>query len=199
MKTIRKRQGFLEGFQKSDRTISIGIIGAVSVCGTTTMVVAIANYLAGITRKKVAVYEHNSKRTFLRMSEWFGKGEIVKYNGCVYYPKGSIQLSALYNEGYDIVIIDFGTEKTSINEFTRCTYRMVMGALEPWNIKMYDEFCVMVEEISGSDTWLWIINGDEKTVKKHKKKTGMHIYKRPFIDNPFIIDSGLVGFFEALF
>lgn len=199
MKKIRKKQGCLEGFQKQDRTISVGIIGAVSGCGVTTMAVAMANYLAGITRKKVAIYEHNSKRTFIRMCEYFGKSDKVNYHGVNYYPKGSIQLSNLYNEEFDIVVVDFGTEKTSISEFMRCTYRVVMGSLEPWNYSMYNDFGNMVEEVSGSDTWLWIVNGDSKTIKKHKKNTGMHIVKRPFIDNPFIIDNSLVGFFEALF
>lgn len=199
MKNIRKKQGYLEGFQKSDRTISVGIIGAVSGCGVTTMAVAMANYISGITKKKVAVYEYNSKRTFLHMCEYFGESRMVKYHGCTYYIKGSIQLSSLYNEGYDIVIVDFGTEKTSINEFMRCTYRVVMGSVEPWNYGMYHNFLNMVEEVSGSDTWLWILNGDIRTVRKHMKNTRLHIIKRPFIDNPFIIDNSLVGFFEALF
>lgn len=199
MKLIRKRRGFLDGFQKQDRTISVGIIGAIPGCGVTTMAVAMANYLAGITKKRVAVYEHNSKRTFNRMKEYFGESDIIHYHRCTYYPKGSIQLSTLYNEGFNIVIVDFGTEKVNISELMRCTYRVAMGSLEPWNYHMYNEFINMVEEVRGSDTWFWIVNGDNKAVKKHKKSKGIHMVKRPFIDNPFIIDNSLVGFFEALF
>ena len=199
MKRIRKRQGFLENFQNKNRTISIGIIGAVSGCGVTTMSVAIANYLAGITRKKVAIYEYNSKRTFMRMNEYLGEDEIISENGCTYFPKGNISLASLYNEDFPIVVVDFGTEKTSINEFARCSYKVVMNSLEPWNMKTYIDFRNMLDEVSGSDTWLWIVNGDEKSVKGQRKNTRMHIVKRPCIDNPFIINASLFEFFEALF
>lgn len=199
MKKIRKKQGCLEGFQKQNRTISVGVIGAVPGCGTTTMAVAMANYLAGMTKKKVAVYEQNSKRTFSKMCEYFGDGATMIRHGCTYYSKGSVSLSSLYNEGDNIVVVDYGTEKTNINEFMRCAYRVVMGSLEPWNIEMYEGFCKMIDEIRGSDTWIWIVNGDKKTIKKHNKNMGVNILKRPFIDNPFIINNDLVEFFEALF
>jgi hypothetical protein len=199
VKKIRKKQGYLEGFQKQNRTISIGIIGAVPGCGTTTMAIAMGNYLAGITRNKVAVYEHNSKRTFMNMCEYFGESNTVKHHKCTYYSKDSIRLSNLYNEGYDIVIIDFGAERANIGEFIRCTYKVVVASLEPWNYLRIVDFNNMAMEVSGSDTWLMILNGDKSAVKKHRKKTSMHILKRPFIDNPFIIDNSLVEFFEALF
>ena len=199
MKKIRKKQGYLEGFQKLNRTITIGVIGAVSGSGVTSMVVAMANYLTGITRKKVAVYEHNSKRTFEQMCEYYGSANIIKHHGCIYYSRGSTQLSNLYNEGYDIVVVDFGSEKSNIGEFMRCTYKVVMGSMEPWKMNMYNEFCNMVNEISGSETWLWIVNGDSKSIRKYKKSTGMHILKRPFFDNCFVVDNGMVEFFETLF
>lgn len=199
MKKIRKKRGCLKDFQNKDRTISIGIIGAVSGCGVTTMSVAMANYLSGISREKVAVYEYGSKRTFMKMNDCLGDDLIVAHNGCTYYPKGTISLSNLYNEDYSIVVVDFGAEKINIGEFSRCTYKVVMGSLEPWNLSAYVEFCNMANEVGGSDTWLWIINSDKKTINRHKKDMGMHMIKRPSIDNPFIIDIGLIEFFEALF
>ena len=199
MKIIRKKRGCLENFQNKNRTISIGIIGANPGCGVTTMSVAIANYLAGIARNKVAVYEHNGKRAFMRMNEYLGDNIIMKQNGCTYFPKGSISFSSLYNDEFPIIVVDFGTEKTSINEFSRCTYKIVMGTLEPWNIEAYNKFIDIVDEVSGSNTWHWIINGDKKSINRHKKNTCMHTAKRPYIDNPFIIDTSLVEFFETLF
>ena len=199
MKKIRKKRGYLRDFQNKDRTITIGIIGAVPGCGVTTMSVAMANYLSGINRKRIAIYEYGSKRTFVRMNEYLGEDLVIKYNGCTYYPKGTASLSALYNVDYHIVVVDFGAEKIGLGEFARCTYKVVMGSLEPWNINMYTEFSNMAQEVGGSDTWLWIVNGDKKTVNRHKKDTGLHMIKRPFIDNPFIIDIGLIEFFEALF
>ena len=199
MKKIRKKQGYLEGFQKQNRTISIGVIGAVSGSGVTTMAIAMANYLAGILRKKVAVYEHNSKRAFAQMCEYYGTIDIMKHQGCIYYSKSSTQLSNLYNDGFDIVIIDFGSEKANISEFMRCTYRVVMSSMEPWKMNMCNEFYNIVSEVNGSETWLWIINGDSKTLRKYMKSTGMHILKRPFIDNCFVVDNSMVEFLEALF
>lgn len=199
MKIIRKKRGYLENFQSKNKTISIGLIGANPGCGVTTMTVAIANYFAGITRSKVAVYEYNSKRTFMKMNEQIGNDLIVEKNGCTYFPKGSIPFSSIYNDKFSIIVVDFGTEKTSINEFARCTYKLVMGSLEPWNVEKCDEFIDIVHEVNGASSWLWIVNGDKKSISKHKKNTCMHIAKRPCIDNPFIIDTRLVEFFEALF
>ena len=108
MKKIRKRQGCLENFQGKNKNISIGIIGAVPGCGVTTMSVAIANYLAGITRKKVAVYEYNGKRTFMKMNEYLDNELIVCKDRCTYFPKGSVSLALLYNEDFPIVVVDFG-------------------------------------------------------------------------------------------
>ena len=196
---IRKKRGCLEKFQNQNNTIIIGIIGALPSCGVTTMSVAVANYLAGITRKKVAVYEYNGKGTLMKMNESFGDEKVVSKNGCTYFPKGTTSLASLYNSEFPIIVVDFGTDKRSINEFVRCTHKVVVGSLEPWNQKAYNEFKSMIDEVGGSNTWLWIINGDEKNVNRHKKDTCMHIVKRPCIDNPFIIDTRLVEFFEALF
>lgn len=199
MKKIRKKLGFLKDLQNKDRTISIGIIGAVPGSGATTMSVAMANYLSGITGKKIAVYEHNGNRTFMKMTDYLNEKDIIEHNGCVYYPKGTTSLASIYNKEYDVVIVDFGSEKLAISEFARCTYRIVMGSLEPWNYYMYEQFYHMAEEIGGSDTWLWILNGDEKNIKRCRKNTKDHIKKRPFIDNPFLIDKSLIEFFEVLF
>ena len=199
VKKIRKRQGCLENFQGKNKNISIGIIGAVPGCGVTTMSVAIANYLAGITRKKVAVYEYNGKRTFMKMNEYLDNELIVCKDRCTYFPKGSVSLALLYNEDFPIVVVDFGTEKMSINEFARCTYKIVVGSLEPWNMNAYNDFINLLDEVNGSDSWLWIINGDKKSIKKQSKHTSLHIVKRPYIDNPFIINGALVEFFDALF
>ena len=199
MKKIRKKPDFLKDLQNKDRTVSMGIIGAVPGSGVTTMSVALANYLSGITRKKIAVYEHNGNRTFMKMTDNLNKKDIVEHNGCVYYPKGTISLASIYNKGYDVVVVDFGSEKQAISEFARCTYRIVLGSLEPWNYNMYGQFCRMSEEIGGSDTWLWILNGDEKTIKRYKKNSKELIKKRPFIDNPFLIGTSLIEFFEVLF
>lgn len=174
-------------------------MGTVKGCGVTTMAVAIANYLSGIIRKDVSVYEHNCNRTFVKMNEYFNGVEVAKYKGCTYYSKGAVKLSALYNEENNIVVIDFGTDKLNINEFNRCDYRIVMGSLEPWNLKVYSDFDNISKDFGGSNKWLMIFNGDIKTIKRFQKEIGMHIKKRPFIDNPFIIDIDLVEFFETLF
>lgn len=199
MKKIRKKPDFLRDLQNKDRTVSIGIIGAIPGSGATTMSVAIANYLSGITRKKIAVYEYNGNRTFMKMTNYLKEKDIIESNGCVYYPKGTISLGSLYNKEYDIVVVDFGSERQAISEFARCTYRIVLGSLEPWNYNMYEQFNNMSKEIGGSDTWLWILNGDEKTIKRYRKSTKDFIKKRPFIDNPFLIGTSLIEFFEVLF
>lgn len=198
MKKIRKKSGYLKELQQNNKTITIGIIGTVKGSGVTNMAVAIANYLSGITRKSVSVYEYNGSRTFAKMNEYFGSQDIAKHNGCVYYPKGSVKLSSLYGDKFDFVIIDFGTERLNLNEFNKCNYKIVMGSLEPWNLKLYSEPENIINVAGENKNWNMVFNGDRKNLKRFQKELGIHIIKRPFIDNPFIIDISLVEFFEDL-
>ncbi|MEE1516871.1 MAG: hypothetical protein UF228_04665 [Lachnospiraceae bacterium] len=198
MKKIRKKSGCLKELRQKNKTISIGIIGTVKGCGVTNMVVAIANYLSGITGKDVGVYEYNGSRTFAKMNEYLDDVNIAKHNGCTFYPKGSVKLSSLYDNKFDFVIIDFGAERLNLNEFNRCNYKIVMGSLEPWNLNLYSESDNIINVARDNKDWSMVFNGDRKTLKKFQKEMGMNIIKRPFIDNPFIIDLSLVEFFEDL-
>lgn len=198
VKKIRKKAGYLKEFRKNHETISIGIIGTVKGCGVTNMVVAIANYLSGITGKEVSVYENNGSRTFSKMNDYFEGINIAKRNGCTFYSKGSVKLSSLYGEELDFVIIDFGAERLNLGEFNKCNYKIVMGSLEPWNLKLYGEPDNIINIAGENKNWSMVFHGDDKSLKRLKKELKIHIIKRPFIDNPFIIDSSLVEFFENL-
>ena len=162
------------------------------------MVVAIANYLSGITGKEVSVYENNGSRTFAKMNDYFEGINIVKRNGCTFYSKGSVKLSSLYGEELDFVIIDFGAERLNLGEFNKCNYKIVMGSLEPWNLKLYGEPDNIINIAGENKNWSMVFHGYDKSLKRLKKELKIHIIKRQFRDHPFIIDSSLVEFFENL-
>ena len=68
-------------------------------------------------------------------------------------------------------------------------YKLVFDWGEPDNI---------INIAGENKNWSMVFHGDDKSLKRLKKELKIHIIKRPFIDNPFIIDSSLVEFFENL-
>lgn len=170
------------------------------------MVVAMANYMSAFLKKKTAVLECNDTRDFLKMREALGMtgnryqdqdGYCFKKTD--FYPRGSGDLGGLSGSGYDVIIADFGKDISGIDEFARCHHKIVMGSLEPWHQERYEAFCRKMQEYRESDTWLHILHGDNGNVNVSRKRSGIYTMKRPVIDNPFIIGSGLIEFFHTLF
>lgn len=196
----------MEELRRKQKTIVIGIIGIHNGAGVTTMAVAMANYMSAFLKKKTAVVECNDTKDFLKMRDALGikdngyheqDGYSFKKND--FYPKGTSDIMSLSGNGYDVIIVDFGKEISGINEFARCHHKIVMGSLEPWHQESYDTFCGKMQEYGGSDTWLHILHGDSGSVNISGKRSGIYTMKRPVIDNPFIIGSGLIEFFQTLF
>lgn len=170
------------------------------------MAVAMAGYMSAFLKKKTAVLECNDTRDFLKMRDALGitenryqERDVYSFKKNDFYPKGTSDIMSLSGNGYDVIIVDFGKEVSCIDEFARCHHRIVMDSLEPWHQERYEAFCNKMQEWSGSDTWLHILHGDSGSVNVSGKRSGIYTMKRPVIDNPFIIGSGLIEFFQTLF
>ena len=64
---------------------------------------------------------------------------IFNIHGVDYYPDVTPdELPGLYNQGYQILLFDFGNfGECCIHEFLRCDRKLVIGSLAPWNIRQY--------------------------------------------------------------
>ena len=76
-----------------------------------------------------------------------GNRTVFDIHGVDYYPDITPdELPELYNQGYHILLLDFGSfNECCINEFLRCDRKLVIGSLAPWNIRQYRE---LLESIS---------------------------------------------------
>ena len=198
MQSIRKKQGYLKELQERHRATTIGILGIQSGAGVTTMSISLAGYLSGFLKKRVAVLECGKGNAFGNM-EHTERKSYFSVKGIDYYARDTISLSALEYTDYDIVVVDFGSSLSHIGDYLRCTHKIVMGTLEPWNMDRYEEFCQHIGEYAGSDLWLHILHGDERQLHHVMKTHRLSVVKRPFIDNVHRIDRNLLSFFQALF
>ena len=196
----------MEDLRKGQETIVIGIMGVHSGTGVTTMSVAMANYISAFQKKRVAIYEYNEKNHFSVMCEQLLGSAIISedegvfsYKKIDYYCKNSTDNVRLQQEGYDAVIVDFGSRISSIGEFLRCRHRIIMGSLEPWHYPIYKRFCYDMSDFAGSDLCLHILHGDIADITVVSKSLKICGVKRPEIDNPFIVNTDLIKFFQILF
>lgn len=205
MSYIRKGHGYLERLQRKHNSVVVGIWGVHSGAGVTTMTVALANYIAGFLGKRVAVFECGNKFEFAKIYESINgqKEQKIKgsfsYENVTYYMNGSTNIQKLLGEEFDMIIVDFGTGVSVPNEFMRCHHKIVISSMEPWYCGRYQEFCERLSEIQGSDIWLHIIGSDTKDIKRIKSTYGVVAVERPNINNAYVIDKGLINFFQSLF
>lgn len=205
VKYIGKELGYLERLQKKQDSIVVGIWGVHSGAGVTTMTVALANYLTGFLGKRVAVFECGNKFEFSKIYESIGgqkeqKEEgVFSYENVTYYMKGTTNIQKLLGKEFDMIIVDFGTSALVPSEFMRCKYKIVLSSMQPWFCGRYHEFCEKLENYQGSDVWLHIIGSDVKEVKRIRRKYKVVAVERPNINNAYVIDKGLINFFQSLF
>ncbi len=195
----------MEKLQKRQGAIIVGIWGVHSGAGVTTLAVALANYMQGFLNKKTALYEFNSKNDFAKIYESAygeyskideGKFQFMKVE---YFMKDSTDMWKLCNDIYDVIIVDFGNNWSAINELAKCHHKIILSSLEPWYCKKYEAFCEILPEYQGSDVWLHVIGSDEREIKRIKRAYKVTATKRPYIENPYIIDKNLLHFFSYLF
>ena len=196
----------MEELRKRQETVVIGIIGVHSGAGVTTMSVSMANYISAFLKKRVAIYECNEKNHFAVMGELFLGNKMTKegdgvfsYKKADYYCRNSTDIVRLEQDSYEALIIDFGSRTSSMGEFLRCRHKIVMSSLEPWHYARYEKFCRDMSEYVGSDTCLHILHGDSADIGSTGRRFGVCAVKRPAIDNPFIVNTGLIQFFQTLF
>ncbi len=168
------------------------------------MSISLAAYLSGVFRAKVALVEYNKSNDFSKIAKsYYGdiqKGEEFSLYKVDYYSYvNSEKISGILNKNYDYVIIDFGSDyQGCINEFMRCNQKIVMGSFFMWRYGEYLELCEYIESIEGSKNWLHILNGDIKYINAIEKRKKIKALKRINIDDPYVIGSAEIEYFDKI-
>ena len=198
MKTIRKKQGYLKELQDKKKIVTVGIVGVQSGVGVTTLAISLAGYLAAFLKNKTAVVECGQKSDLAMIQSPYVEGHFL-LKGIGYYPKATLDMRYVEQLDYDIAVIDYGHGLGKISDFMKCTHKIIIGSLEPWNEDRYHNFCEHLGDYPGSDTWLHIIHGDISKLRHISRAYGVCTLKRPYIENVHIVDKSLIQFFQTLF
>ncbi len=182
----------------------IGIVSGKRGEGVTTMAVSMAAYLSGVFRAKVALVEHNKNNDFSQIARaYYGETrddeEFPLYKVDYYSHASSQKVSEILNRNYEYVVIDFGSDyQGSINEFMRCSKKIVMGSFCMWRYGEYLELCKFIETIEGAESWLHVLNGDSKYINAIERKKKIKAVKRLNIDDPYVVGSTEIEYFDKI-
>lgn len=197
----RKKQHLLADFTES-KTKTIGIMGADSSIGVTTVSVSLATYLAEIHHKKIAVVMYsggqNSDSTYKKIVEYkkinTNYSEDLRKDRVDYYE--NISIVDLYAKEYDYIIIDYGKiSKEKIEDFVKNIYKIVILSLQVWKLENSNKVMSCLERFSDSRTWLYIAQGTKREVKEYRK---VNIVQMPYIENSMKVTNISLEFFENI-
>ena len=166
-----------------------------------------ASYLSGVKRLRTAAVEVGKGFDFEEIEEMYfgergkttsGKGFSL-YDVDYYHVDDISGIGWIYGEGYDCVVVDFGTEyEKYMEELIRCSVKIVLGSVNMWRYQKYLKLCTYLESITGSGRWFHIIGGDGDDVKKHLKRFGLSGAQRINIETPYIIGNKQLEFFQRI-
>lgn len=182
------------------------IIGFASVehgTGTTTISLALSNFLCNKLGKRVAYLELNTTNQILSLSPKKDTS-YFSYIGITMFPCTQVtSLSEILQKDYDYFVLDMGIINTyTACEFSKCDKQFIVGSLCPWKRKRTFE---KIEHLFNttyihreSITVLGDIGKKESTFSffSHKR---LRIYSFPYIKNPFQLEPKIFdAFYEIL-
>lgn len=184
----------------------IGLIGTHHGCGVTHIGLMLAFYLGEELGKRTALLECNNHGDMKHIKEAYAwtKEEDTCFSfhqiTCYYRVKPGC-ISEIFNEGYECIVLDFGSDFTAAKEeFLRCSTKIVIGGRAEWEIPKLAWFAKGSEEIRGSDSWLYFIpQSNEKTAERVSKEIGRKVWPVPYVEEPTLTSHISNRFFGKLF
>lgn len=195
--------------EKNKRLISeekeklIGIGGVGRSVGCTHFAVMLANYYAGIERKKTALLEWNHSGDFERIelmctgkcrsSDHFRVLDVDYYKNA-----GSKELTEVLGNHIDRILIDFGAvDDHRLAELLRCDKQFMIGSFTEWQEQSFRDFVKKNRDIG--DRWSYLaIFGSEETRREFRRRPGIQTIRIPFSADAFSVTRDTVEFFETL-
>lgn len=116
---------------------------------------------------------------------------IFNIHGVDYYPDVTPdELPGLYNQGYQILLFDFGNfGECYIHEFLRCDRKLVIGSLAPWNIRQYRDLLESLSHYTNLGEGFYCLTRTEspKQIRDFSRFYQISVSSIPFIPDPFYI------------
>lgn len=168
----------------------IGIVGTAHRVGASHHVIMAANYLKR-QGHNIAVLECSENSVLDSYKEFFFDEEndrdFFEYKKVVYYPNFRFEdISQIFNQGYDVIIIDFGVFKMDIlNDFLRCMTKVVVTGSQPYELSYSDKVLGLDDSIIQNLNFVFQDASSEikKIIRDNMEKE--NVYFAPYNVDPF--------------
>lgn len=183
-----------------NKRLTIGISGCTAGAGATHLAIALSNLCHSKLHKKTALLELHKRNTLAAIPSetrlpcrcsFIGSRTVFCIHGVDYYPCVTPdELPGLYNQGYHILILDFGNaSECYTNEFLRCDKKLVIGSLAPWNIVQYRDLLESLSHYTNLGEGFYCLTRTEspKQIRNFSRLYHISLNSIPFIPDPFYI------------
>ena len=138
----------------------IGVTGTVKGCGVTHVSMLIANALSRKGGSYVACVDYGNRNSYSQLLDRDCDMDSFCYKGVTYCMcEDTDSLAKILNEGYQHIVIDFGSEsKGTMKELLRSDIKVVIGLGAPWKRGRFEEFISEYEEVINKGTWRFVFN-----------------------------------------
>ncbi|PXV91008.1 hypothetical protein C8E03_10415 [Lachnotalea glycerini] len=176
---------------------TVAILGTEKGNGVTHLAIMLGNYITSKLLKRTAILELNRSRAFLQLQESYGKNikketslNYFEISQVSYYYNVQIEmLGKIYNEEYEYIILDMGTNNVSnIDEFLKCDIKIMLGNLKPWKNKVYFQYIEDQIALGYAEKIKFVVqSGTFVDICEVKKAYGIDMSSAPFEPDPFLI------------
>jgi len=182
-----------EKINSHHKTVIIGITGASFGVGTTHLAFAMGTYFNKLGVKTALIEDSGNRSSSFESVEEAYNGGVEREEACFrikkmhFYKQFRGEVHRLKEEGYAILIVDFGVFSEKILEaFNRTDIKLFVGHGSEWKMKEIEMIFQQIE-LSDRSGWKLIIPfGDKTDIKQIKKDIGVigipfGYYKDPFL------------------
>lgn len=182
---------------------TIGVIGTGPCVGTTHFCILLANYFAGVRRKKTALLEWNQSGDFSALEKICTGKRMTKkpftvlevsYFSCV----SREEAAWCFSQDFEKIVIDFGWDKSRKLDLLRCEKKAVITSLTEWQIQGALDFFADREEKRDKSWRYYAAFGSEEARKELIKTFGIVLQKIPFSEDAFAVTGTILSFFTHL-
>jgi len=192
------------GNNKPIRTI--GIVGAHQGAGVTFTALMIGMYLSERLGEDTALLECNNHGDFNRIQSAYAwssevSGGFSFHQLTCYKEVMPNQYATILNQNYENIILDLGVgHNTNLEEFLRCSIKIIIGGLAPWNQDKLLEFAKEREELYRNRSIIYLLPyNDRSTIKRLRGKLSGHIYGVPYEKEPTMVSKKTCKIFNSIF
>lgn len=175
------------------RTVRIGVFGLSRGVGTTTVAVALSNYLGGERNMRTVCREENESGDIAALAERIGKKE---YNGVTYCPSG---VRALPEGNCTYAVYDLGCEiRSALPILMECDIRLLVGSGAPWRRDIPGTVAKIKDRLHGDKGLCLLISRGGGKDMERMRGVGVPVYTVPMIPDVFEPEGEVTKVFEGV-